>query len=130
MIGERIRYIRIQKNLSQTDIERKTGLLRCYVSRVENGHTVPSVETLEKFARALDVPMYQLFYESDNPPQMLNLVKREPHHDSSWGHDGKEARMLEKFRHLFSLLKEGDRGLVFAMAHRMVRRKGLQSRES
>jgi len=130
MIGERIRHIRTQKKLSQTDIEHKTGLLRCYISRVENGHTVPSVETLEKFARALDVPMYQLFYENENPPQMLNLMKREPHGDSSWGHSGKEARMLAKFCRLFSRLKEGDRGLVFAVAHRMVRRKTLQCRES
>jgi len=57
VIGERLRVLREQKNLSQGDIEKKTGLLRCYVSRVENGHTVPSVETLEKFARALEVLM-------------------------------------------------------------------------
>jgi transcriptional regulator with XRE-family HTH domain len=130
MIGERIRYIRTQKKLSQTDIEHKTGLLRCYISRVENGHTTPSVETLEKFARALDVPMYQLFYDSDSPPQILNLMKREPKGDSSWGHSGKEARMLAKFCRLFSRLREGDRGLLFAMADRMVRRKGLQNRST
>lgn len=68
IIGERLRQIREQKNLSQGDIEHKTGLLRCYVSRVENGHTVPAIETLEKFARALEVPMYQLFYDSRSRP--------------------------------------------------------------
>jgi predicted transcriptional regulator len=47
-IGRRLRDLRDEKNLSQGDIEKSTGLLRCYVSRVENGHTVPCVETLEK----------------------------------------------------------------------------------
>jgi transcriptional regulator with XRE-family HTH domain len=65
IIGERLRALREEKKLSQGDIEKKTGLVRCYVSRVEHGHTVPSVETLEKMARALEIPMYKLFYESE-----------------------------------------------------------------
>ena len=76
IIGERLRALREEKKLSQGDIEKKTGLLRCYVSRVENGHTVPAVETLEKFARALEVPMYQLFYDGEEPPKLPNLLKR------------------------------------------------------
>jgi len=62
VIGDRLRELREAKELSQGDIEERTGLLRCYVSRVENGHTVPAVDTLEKLARALVVPMYQLFH--------------------------------------------------------------------
>jgi len=65
IIGERLRALREEKKFSQGDIEKRTGLLRCYISRVENGHTVPAVETLEKFARALEVPMYQLFYDGE-----------------------------------------------------------------
>ncbi len=61
LISDRLRSIREEKNLSQGDIEKRTGLLRCYVSRVENGHTVPAVETIEKFAQALEVPIYKLF---------------------------------------------------------------------
>jgi transcriptional regulator with XRE-family HTH domain len=57
IIGQRLRQIREEKKISQGDIERKTGLLRCYISRVENGHTVPTVETLQKFAHALEVPI-------------------------------------------------------------------------
>jgi DNA-binding XRE family transcriptional regulator len=49
-IGTAIRAHRLQKGLSQGDIEKKTGLLRCYLSRVENGHTVPSLDTLSKIA--------------------------------------------------------------------------------
>jgi len=66
-IGKRLREIREARNLSQGHIERRTGLIRCCVSRKENGHTVPAVETLEKFARALEVPLYTLFYEGESP---------------------------------------------------------------
>src|SRR5580698_276588 len=61
VIGERLKDLRELKKLSQGDVEKRTGLLRCYISRVENGHTVPSVDTLEKMARALEVPMYRIF---------------------------------------------------------------------
>ena len=56
-IGTTIRGYRLQKGMSQGDIEKRTGLLRCYLSRVENGHTVPSLETLQKIARALDLQL-------------------------------------------------------------------------
>jgi DNA-binding XRE family transcriptional regulator len=68
VIGEKLKALRERKKLSQGDIEKRTGLLRVYISRVENGHTTPAVETLEKFARALEVPMYQLFYDGEKPP--------------------------------------------------------------
>jgi transcriptional regulator with XRE-family HTH domain len=66
VIGDKLRALREQKNLSQGDVEKRTGLLRCYISRVENGHTVPSVDTLEKMARALEVPMYRLFTDDEH----------------------------------------------------------------
>ncbi len=69
IIGDRLREMREEKKLSQGDIEKRTGLLRCYISRVENGHTVPAIETLEKLARALECPLYQLFYEGEEPPK-------------------------------------------------------------
>lgn len=68
LIEERLRELRESKNLSQGDIEKRTGMLRCYTSRVENGRTVPSVETLEKYARALEIPVYRLFLDSDGQP--------------------------------------------------------------
>ena len=76
IIGDRLRALREEKKLSQGDIEKRTGLLRCYISRVENGHTVPAIETLEKMARALEVPLYQLFYDGEEPPELPNLPKR------------------------------------------------------
>src|ERR1039457_1122988 len=107
VIGDRLRELREEKKLSQGDIEKKTGLLRCYVSRVENGHTVPAVETLEKFARALEVPMYQLFYDGEEPPKLPNLPKRKTTADIAWGSKDKDARMLAKFSRLFGRMEDG-----------------------
>ena len=123
MIGERLRELREQKKLSQGEIEKRTGLLRCYISRVENGHTVPAVETLEKFAHALKVPLYQIFYDGEEPPKVPNIPKRRLASDSDWGHSGKDARLLAKFRSLFGRTDEDDRQLIFFMAKKMVRPK-------
>src|SRR6202046_3667508 len=98
IIGERIRLLRKTKKLSQGHSEKRTGLLRCYISRVENGHTVPAVETLEKLARALEVPLYQLFYDGEKPPQVSNLLKRKTSDDILWGSKGKDAIYLHKLR--------------------------------
>ena len=125
IIGDRLRALREHKNFSQGEIEKRTGLLRCYVSRVENGHTVPAVETLEKFARALEIPMYQLFYDGEELPKLPNLPKRKTAADIAWGSKGKDARMLAKFCRLFSRMKEDDRGLVLFMAQIMARRKAV-----
>jgi transcriptional regulator with XRE-family HTH domain len=121
ILGQRLRKIREEKKMSQGDIERKTGLLRCYISRIENGHTVPTVETLQKFAHALEVPMYQLFYDSEKPPE---LPKRKSAEDAAmWGNSGEDAQILAKFRLLFSRLNESDLGLVYLIAQKMQRRK-------
>jgi transcriptional regulator with XRE-family HTH domain len=125
IIGERLLALREEKKFSQGDIEKKTGLLRCYVSRVENGHTIPSVETLEKFARALEVPMYQLFYDDEEPPKLPNLPKRKSADEIAWGSKGKDARMLAQFCRLFSRMSAVDLGMVLFMAQKMARRKGV-----
>ena len=125
IIGVRLRELREGKRLSQGDIEKKTGLLRCYVSRVENGHTVPAVETLEKFARALEVPMYQLFYEGDEPPKLPNLSKRKTAGEMAWGDSGKDGRTLAKFRRLLSRTDETNRKLLLFMAQKMARTKAV-----
>jgi len=92
LIGEKLRELREAKNFGQGEIEKRTGLLRCYTSRVENGHTVPSVETLEKYARALEMPLYRLFCDGDEPPQKPRLpaTKAEP----EWGLTATERREL------------------------------------
>ncbi len=122
IIGDRLRALREQSNLSQGDIEKRTGLLRCYISRVENGHTVPAIETLEKLARALEVPLYQLFYDGETPPTLSNLPKRKTAEEIAWGASGKEARFLTLFRRLLGRIDEGDRRLLLYMAQKMASR--------
>jgi transcriptional regulator with XRE-family HTH domain len=119
VIADRLRQLRESKNLSQGDIEKRTGLLRCYISRVENGHTVPAIETLEKLARALEVPLYQLFYDGEEPPKLPNLLKRKTSADIAWGSNGKHARYLHKLRRCLSKAGEGDRKLIMAMAQKI-----------
>ncbi len=122
IIGDRLRALREEKKLSQGDIEKRTGLFRCYVSRVENNHTIPAIETLEKMARALEVPLYQLFYEGEEPPQLPNLLKRKSTHDIAWGSTGKDARFLNKLRSLLAKVNEENRKLVMHMTQKLARR--------
>jgi transcriptional regulator with XRE-family HTH domain len=119
IIGDRLRELREAKNLSQGDIEKRTGLLRCYISRVENGHTVPAIETLEKLARAIEVPLYQLFYDGEEPPKVTNLPKRRTADDIAWGSSGKDARILDQFRRLLSRTAEKDLKILLSTAQKM-----------
>ncbi|HET6143251.1 MAG TPA: helix-turn-helix domain-containing protein [Candidatus Acidoferrales bacterium] len=122
IIGDRLRALREEKNFSQGDVEKRTGLLRCYISRVENGHTIPAIETLEKIARALEIPLYQLFYDGEKPPALPNLPKRKSADDIIWGSAGKEARLFAKFRRLMGRIEEDDRRLLLYMAQKMAAR--------
>jgi len=122
IVGERLRALREERNFSQGEIEKRTGLLRCYISRVENGHTVPAVETLEKFARALEVPMYQLLYDGDEPPQLPNLRKSKTAGEAPWGDSGKDARTLAQLRRLLGKTKEEDQQLLLSIAYKMARK--------
>jgi transcriptional regulator with XRE-family HTH domain len=121
VIGDRLRELRGEKKLSQGEIEKRTSLLRAYISRVENGHTVPAVETLEKFARALEVPLYQLFYDGENPPELPNLPKRKSADDIVWGTTGKEGRWFARFRRLLGQINEVDRKLLLFMVQKMAK---------
>jgi transcriptional regulator with XRE-family HTH domain len=121
IISDRLRALRAEKRLSQGDIEKRTGLLRCYISRVENGHTIPAIETLEKMARALEVPLYQLFYDGEEPPALPNLPKRRTGDDIAWGSSGKDARRFNQLRRRLSRMDEGDRRLLLFMAEKMSR---------
>jgi len=130
IIGDQLRAMREEKQLSQGDIEKRTGLLRCYISRVENGHTVPAIETLEKMARALEVPMYRLFYDGEEPPKLPNLPKRKSSDDIAWGSSGKDARFLSKLRRLLGKAEEADRNLLLYLAQKMAQPKNGRARVS
>lgn len=123
-IGARLRQLREQKRLSQGDIEKTTGLLRCYTSRVENGHTVPSLETLERFAAALDVPLYRLFYTGEDPPATPNLTPRKTLEElaEDEGKVGAEARFLLKLKKVLDRIAEPDREVLLTVAKKLAAR--------
>ena len=110
-IGKRLLELRTAKNFSQGDIEKRTGLLRCYVSRVENGHTVPSLETLERWARALEVDVYQLFFAGEGKPEPVLTGSME-------AQDGRESELLRFFRKA----DESDRQIMADIARKMAKR--------
>jgi transcriptional regulator with XRE-family HTH domain len=119
IIADRLKAIREEKNMSQGDIEKKTGLLRCYISRVENGHTVPAIETLEKLARAMEIPMYQLFYDGEKPPTERLRLNAE----DGFGSSGADARTLVRFSRLLGRTKPADQKLLMFMATKMAQTK-------
>jgi DNA-binding XRE family transcriptional regulator len=121
VIGDRLRALREAKKLSQGDVEKRTGLLRCYISRVENGHTIPAIETLEKLARAMEVPLYQIFYDGENPPVLPSLPKGRSRDGAGWGSVGKDARVLTHFRTLLRRIDPPHRKLLLHMAQKMAR---------
>jgi transcriptional regulator with XRE-family HTH domain len=117
IMGNRLREIREAKGLSQGDIEHRTGLLRCYISRVENGHTVPAVETLEKFARALEVQMYQFFFDSKHgEPSDLNLTSPPTKKLSKT-----DAAVMARITALLPQMKDREKKLLVAFAQKVAR---------
>lgn len=110
-IGQRLLALRAVKDLSQGDIEKRTGLLRCYISRVENGHTIPNLDTLRRWAMALEVEVYQLFYEGDGTPESVSAGEMEPL-------DRRECELVGLFRES----DEPDRQLVLDIARKMIRK--------
>ncbi|HXM95856.1 MAG TPA: helix-turn-helix transcriptional regulator [Candidatus Dormibacteraeota bacterium] len=119
-IGFRLRWLREEKKLSQGDIEQRTGLLRCYISRIENGHTIPAVETLTKMARALEMPLYQFLYDGNKPPSS-GTTPRDKH---LWGETGKDARFLDKLRRSLARMNECDRKLLLRLVEQLPKRRG------
>ena len=120
VIGDRLRELRESKELSQGDIEKRTGLLRCYISRVENGHTVPAVSTLEKMARALEVPMYRLFHEGE-AAESVRTGKRSKNSDE-WGSSGDDADYLSKLCKLLAKMEQDDQKLLLHVAQKVAKR--------
>ena len=117
-IGDKLRELRLAKNLSQGDIQKRTGLFRCYTSRVEHGHTVPSIETLEKYAHALEIPLYRLF--TDEETVKVSKLRQPKDDSSSWG--TKEREAFQTLAKALARMDEQDRKLVLSMAQGMARR--------
>jgi len=122
IISERLRSIRQEKQISQGELERRTGLKRCYISRVENGHTIPSIDTLEKLARAMEIPLYQIFYDGDQPPAPPPTLPARKSVNDTWGFEGDSARFLQRLRQLLGRISDHDRQIILHLALQLVRR--------
>lgn len=116
-LGQRLRALRNKKKLSLGDIEKRVGLLRTYVSRVERGCTTPSVETLEKLACALHVPMYEIFCTGSRPNRHTRRFPR----SRTWGATPAESRDFDRMRRLLVRIKDSDRDLLLSTAQQMAR---------
>lgn len=124
IIGERIRALREERKMTRGDVQERTGLQRTYIWRVENGYTIPAIETLEKFARGLDVPIYRFFYEGKGAPPLVEVTG-----DSGlWGSDGEERKTLRRFQSCLAQMAESERSLLMYLAEEMARRT-QESRE-
>lgn len=104
-IGKRLRELRTSKGLSQGDIERRSGLLRSYISRVEGGYTAPSLSTLERFAKALEVEPYQLLFHGEGRPATSKLPKKP-----------RLGKTTERLARLFETMPSTIRRLLLQMA--------------
>jgi transcriptional regulator with XRE-family HTH domain len=120
-IGQRLRTLREQESLSQGDIEERTGLLRCYISRVENGHTTPSLETLERLAEALEMPLYELFFEGENPPPRSAPGGKRTPEQARQAEADSQLRYLEKMRHLLGRIEQKDRKILLYVAEKLAK---------
>lgn len=118
IVGERIRALRQEKKLSRGDLQERTGLQRTYIWRVENGYTVPAIETLEKFARGLEVPIYKFFYEGNRRPPLAPVNES----GNLWGARGEEKKVLGRFRRFLAQMDESERSLLVHLAEEMARR--------
>ena len=122
VIGLRLRQLRKEKNLTQRDIEESTGLTRCYVSRVEHGSTVPSLETLHRFAAGLDVPLYRIFHASESASGAIPVLPSLEELAGESGPLASEARLLLEMKDLIGRMDESARVLLLDLARRLAGR--------
>jgi transcriptional regulator with XRE-family HTH domain len=125
-IGYRLRSLREQKNLSQEEVEKRTGLIRSYISRVENSHTVPSVATMEKMARALEIPLYQLLYDGEKPRAPANRGESNSQADE-WGSSGKNGHPVNKLCRSLARMSERDRQVLMSLAQILTKTQRIKS---
>ena len=77
-IGKRLYELREAKGLTQDALRNRVGLAPTRISQVENGHVTPSLAVLERWAKALEVELYQLFFVGDGKPEAPKLPEHIP----------------------------------------------------
>lgn len=119
---QRIRALRLESKLSQGDIERTTGLRRQYLSRIENGRTLPSIETLEKLALAMQVPLYVFFHSGKGkvtPPRIRPVPATQ-----------QDGATIRKVLQLVPRMSESDRLILVAAAKKMFQLQRMSARRT
>lgn len=113
VIGKHLRDLRAAKGLTQRHVEDRTGILCCYLSRIENGRTVPSVDTLEKLAAAYEIPLWKIFRDSKDRTKPLRL--RSDRKEES----PKDTQFLTKLAERVPRMRQRDLHLLLSMAQKM-----------
>lgn len=121
-VGARLRAERRSRNLSQADLERRTGLARCRISWLENGRAVPTIETLEKISDALQIPVYRLLYDGDDAAQSARASGKLPTNGNRIPNRKNEVRLLRQLREQVSRMHEDDQHLLLFIARKMAGR--------
>ncbi len=118
-VGRKIRELREARHFTQHDLETRSGLFCAYISRVECGYVMPSLKTLERLAAAVEVPLYQLFFDGAKPTNLVNLATPEPADHNGWSQSRKEVRRLQRLGGLVPHLSDWHRRLLLYMALKM-----------
>jgi len=120
-IGLRLRNLRCRRGLSQRELQQKAGLMRCYISRLENGHTVPTLEILERLASALELPLYWILHVAEDPAGSGPTLDSDTE-GSVQERMSPDARFLRKLKSLWRRMTDYDREMLVLVAGRMADR--------
>jgi transcriptional regulator with XRE-family HTH domain len=119
IVGDRLRALREEKKFSQRQIARRSGLKGSYISRAEHGHSIPSIRTLQKWARALGVPLHRVFYDENQDTDTGDFAMRTDKAKGSWSASGKDARAFKILAQLFSRMSDNQREVILHLARQM-----------
>jgi hypothetical protein len=77
----------------------------------------------------MEIPLYHLFYDGEEPPALPNLPKRKTSDDIVWGSSKKDARLLNHLRRQLGRMDKDDRLLLLFMAQKMARHGASRSND-
>ena len=74
-IGEKVKALRKQRNISLRELAEKTGLSKTTLGDLENSVKNPSLETVEKIATAFDMSVAELLRKTGGPEDLISSAK-------------------------------------------------------
>lgn len=85
-LGKKIKYIRKQRNLTLQNLADKTGLSVAFMSKLERGLTSPTISSLLKVCKALEVDLAEL---TQSPENLSPVIRKHERPEMMPSHDGK-----------------------------------------